>query len=171
MKYQFYFLCYVDNISVVCRCIQRNISLFIFMRKCFFKSLWQREAQASSFLRSNSLWTAYTSFINKPPSFFWGHCFLANILIQMYFSEEWEQIYQLSKHNNRSEFSCHKFSSNLIWINSPISLCYLHREKLPCDSLLNMKVIWICYFLFNLHKFMSGYLYFPNILKDRKDHV
>ena len=101
--------------------------------------------------------------------FFWGHCF--NILIQMYFSEEWEQIYQLSKHNNRSEFSCHKFSSNLIWINSPISLCYLHREKLPCDSLLNMKVIWICYFLFNLHKFMSGYLYFPNILKDRKDHV
>ena len=41
----------------------------------------------------------------------------------------------------------------------------------PCYSLLNMKVIWLYYLvLINPFKFMSGYLNFPNNLKDIKDH-
>ena len=40
----------------------------------------------------------------------------------------------------------------------------------PCHSLLNMKVILLYYLvLINPYKFMSGYLYFPNNLKDIKD--
>ena len=35
-----------------------------------------------------------------------------------------------------------------------------------------MKVIWLYYLvLINPFKFMSGYLYFPNNLKDIKDYV
>ena len=32
----------------------------------------------------------------------------------------------------------------------------------------DMKVIWICFLLRNTCKFMSGYLYFHNNLKDKK---
>ena len=42
----------------------------------------------------------------------------------------------------------------------------------PCYSLLNMKVIWLYYLvLINRYKFMSGYLYFPNNLKDIEEHI
>ena len=42
----------------------------------------------------------------------------------------------------------------------------------PCYSLLNMKVIWLYYLvLINRYKFMSGYLYFPNNLKDIEDRI
>ena len=34
---------YVDDILVVCKCIQRTLLMFTFMSKCFFKSLWQRK--------------------------------------------------------------------------------------------------------------------------------
>ena len=49
MKCQFYFFSYVDDILVVCRCIQRNFLVFTFMSKYFFKSLWQRETYVSFF--------------------------------------------------------------------------------------------------------------------------
>ena len=40
MEYQFRFLSYVDDILVVCRCIQINALIFTFMSlKCFLKSL------------------------------------------------------------------------------------------------------------------------------------
>ena len=35
MKCQFYFLSYVDNNLVVCRCIQRNFLVFTFMSMFF----------------------------------------------------------------------------------------------------------------------------------------
>ena len=54
MKCQFYFLSCVDAILVVCRCIQRNVSMVTYMSKCFMKPLWQKETQAH-FLRNNSL--------------------------------------------------------------------------------------------------------------------
>ena len=42
----------------------------------------------------------------------------------------------------------------------------------PCYSLLNIKVIWLYYLvLINRYKFVSGYLYFPNNLKDIRDHM
>ena len=42
----------------------------------------------------------------------------------------------------------------------------------PCYFLLTIKVIWLYYLvLINRHKFMSGYLYFVNNLKDIKDHI
>ena len=47
MKRQFYFLSYVDDILVVCKCIQINFLIFTFVSNCFFKSLWQRETQVS----------------------------------------------------------------------------------------------------------------------------
>ena len=41
-----------------------------------------------------------------------------------------------------------------------------------CYSLPNIKVIWVFYLvLINYHKFMSGSLYFPNNLKNTKDHI
>ena len=41
----------------------------------------------------------------------------------------------------------------------------------PCYSLLSIKVIWLYYLvLINPYQFMSEYLYFPNNLKDIKDH-
>ena len=45
MKRWIYFLSYVDDILVFGRCIQRNLLIFTFMNKHFFKSLWQKEAQ------------------------------------------------------------------------------------------------------------------------------
>ena len=42
----------------------------------------------------------------------------------------------------------------------------------PCYSLLNMKVIWLYYFvLINPYEFVSGYLYFLNNLKNIKDDI
>ena len=49
-----FFLFYVDDVLVVCKCIQRKILMCTFMNKCFLKSLWQRGTQ-TSFLRSNNL--------------------------------------------------------------------------------------------------------------------
>ena len=41
-----------------------------------------------------------------------------------------------------------------------------------CYSLLNTKVIWVHYLvLINFYKFVSGYLYFLNNLKDLKEHT
>ena len=41
----------------------------------------------------------------------------------------------------------------------------------PCYSLLNIEVIWLYdLVLIKPYKFMSGYVYFPNNLKDIKDH-
>ena len=45
MKRWIYFLSYVDDILVFGRCIQKNLLIFTFMNKHFFKSLWQKEAQ------------------------------------------------------------------------------------------------------------------------------
>ena len=43
------------------------------------------------------------------------------------------------------------------------------ESEFSCYSLLNMKVIWAYSYLLTYHyKFMSGYLYFPNNLKDQK---
>ena len=40
-----------------------------------------------------------------------------------------------------------------------------------CYCLLSIKVIWLYYLVFvNPYKVMSGYLYFPNNVKDIKDH-
>ena len=33
----------VNGILVVCRCIQKNFLIFIFVSNVFFKSLWKRE--------------------------------------------------------------------------------------------------------------------------------
>ena len=42
----------------------------------------------------------------------------------------------------------------------------------PCYSLLNMIAIWLYYLVFiNPYKFISGYLYFPNNIKDIEDHI
>ena len=39
----------IDNILVICRCIQRNFLMFTFMSKHFLKALWQRETHVNSF--------------------------------------------------------------------------------------------------------------------------
>ena len=49
MKCQFYLLSYVDDILVVCICIQIIFLIFTCMSNCFLKSLWQRETQVSFF--------------------------------------------------------------------------------------------------------------------------
>ena len=76
-----------------------------------------------------------------------------NILIQKYFSKEWEQMYQFSpeKQNNKKELSCHKFSLNCIWTKCPINFyffiflvyeTYIHLlGEFPCRSLSSMKFI------------------------------
>ena len=49
---------------------------------------------------------------------------------------------------------------------------HLRGEYVFMLFLTNMKVIWIYYLLLiNAYKFMSGYLYSPNNLKDIKDHI
>ena len=63
-----FYLSYVDDILVACRCIQRNFLMFSFMNKCFLKYLWQRETYVSIFEKKKML-TKSTVFINKPPSF------------------------------------------------------------------------------------------------------
>ena len=49
----------------------------------------------------------------------------------------------------------------------------LYEESIfPCYSLPYMKVIWNDFLLLiNSYKFMSGYLYLPNNLKDIKYHI
>ena len=98
MKCQFYFLFYVVDILVVCRCIQINVLIFTYMSKYFFKSLWQRETQINFFWEI----IAYEpiSFINKPRSFL---AYGFSISFKNYFLEEWEQIHQFSLKSKTTE--------------------------------------------------------------------
>ena len=61
MKWQFYFLSYVDAILIVWRCIQRKFLIFNFQEKIF---MWQGQTQVR-FLKSISL--NISIFINTPP--------------------------------------------------------------------------------------------------------
>ena len=61
MKWQFYFLSYVDAILIVWRCIQRKLLIFNFQEKSF---MWQGQTQVR-FLKNISL--NISIFINKPP--------------------------------------------------------------------------------------------------------
>ena len=74
----------IVNILVVCKCIQRNLSIFFFMSKCFFFSnLYIKGKHRSVFsLRNNSLWAVPVSLTNLQVS---------NILMQSIFqrNEYW----------------------------------------------------------------------------------
>ena len=121
MKCQCYFLSYVDNILVVCRGIQRNLLIYAFMSKYFFKSLWQRETHVSFF---EIIAYEQYKFHEQTSKFLGGLGF--NILIQKCFSEEWEQIYQFTLKSKTTEgnLTCHKFSLSVTWINSPVIFFY-----------------------------------------------
>ena len=135
--------------------------------KCFFKSLCLRYmSPVSLVLKNNSLWTVHTIFINKL-EISWRIC--SNILTQ---PEKWDCLFL--KQNNRKQFSCYKSSLNLL----KMDFCYFFiflvfkNSVFPCYSLRNMKVIWLYYLvLINHYKFINGHLYFPNNLKDIKDHI
>ena len=61
MKRHFYFLFYVDNILVVCKCIRRKFLIFTFMSKSCFQIFVAMGDTGCFFLRNNDLWTIQAS--------------------------------------------------------------------------------------------------------------
>ena len=74
MKCQFYFLSYVDDILVVCRCMERIFVVFNFISECFFKYSWQRETQVSFFFLEIIAYEQY-NFYQQTSEMLWRSWF------------------------------------------------------------------------------------------------
>ena len=128
MKCQFYFLSYVDDILVACICIKGNFVIFTFMNKRFSLILCGKEKDRWVFWE---IAVDSTIFINKPLTFLEVHGF--NNLIQKYFSEEQEKIYQCSIKSKTTEGN--SAAINFAWIlygsiSHSIYVIFLHFSGL-----------------------------------------
>ena len=113
MKCQFYFLSYVDDFLVVCRCIQ------IILYQIIFVTFVAKGDKGQFFWE---IIMSSTIFINKASSFL--EVVVLIFSFKSIFQGNANRFISLVKENNRKEFSCHIFSLNFIWINSPINFCY-----------------------------------------------